>query len=500
MTGDSEIYTYLRSVSCCRTCCLRYLKGRADDFLNVDEGLKKREINLSTNELPSENGDDDDNPPKRLRENVCVACLGLFESDLIGSLLDQVRSDGSEFKRYQCEGFTSSIFLPIVFHLRQLSLWIALVEQFPGRFEKEGPPPDVSVKDAFKMVLNRKLEEALGKPFSVNGVAINVLFKYAKDDEEIRLLAKVKPGVFADRKTNKHCRKEFITRNAFEKNFTPDSLDLDQYRKHIAVPPAIQDEGVVLDKVSFTGPTVFLAGRYNKISRELSQTPWVIEGKRKMENSVQEIMTAVVAPYFGVPADSLIFSSSGREDVDVRCLGEGRPFVLEIPGSFKDFLEESAAEDMEKAVDKSEQVSVKDLQLVDREELTHIKHGEENKRKFYRALCVLDCPVTLEVLKSLNIADPFVIEQWTPLRVLHRRPLLPRPRTIHSVKAFACRNNERAIVVDVVTQAGTYIKELVHGDFGRTKPSLRSIIGQPIDIHALDVMAIDLDWPKRLRR
>ncbi|XP_062558792.1 putative tRNA pseudouridine synthase Pus10 [Armigeres subalbatus] len=496
MTEESEIYTYLRSVSCCRTCCLRFLNGRAEDFLNVEDGLRKRSISPSITDLPS---DDDCNPPKRIRENVCVACLGVFDSGLMETLLDQIRSS-SDFKQYQCQGFTSSIFLPIVFHLRQLSLWIALVEKFPARFSKDSSPPDVTVKDAFKMVLNRKLEEALGKPFSVNGIAINILFKYAKEDEEIRLLEKVKPGLFANRKANKHCRKEFITRNAFEKNFTPSSVNVDQYRKHISVPPMVQDDGILLEKISFTGPTIFLAGRYNKISRELSQTPWVIDGKRKMENSVQEIMTSVIGPYFGVPEDSLIFSSSGREDVDVRCLGEGRPFVLEIPGAFKDFLEESAAAEMEKAIDKSKQISVKDLQLVDREELTHIKHGEEDKRKFYRALCVLDRPVSLEVLKALNTEEPFVIEQWTPLRVLHRRPLLPRPRTIHSVKAMACQNNERAIVIDVVTQAGTYIKELVHGDFGRTKPSFMSIIGQPIDIHALDVMAIDLDWPKRLRR
>ncbi|XP_065085561.1 putative tRNA pseudouridine synthase Pus10 [Ochlerotatus camptorhynchus] len=491
MSNDSEIYSYLRSVSCCRICCLRYLNGRADDFLNVDEGLKKRDISL--------NSTDPENPPKRIRENVCVACLGVFESALIDSLLDQIRLS-SDFKEYECQGFTSSIFLPIVFHLRQLSLWIGLLEKFPEKFKKDSSAPDVTVKDALKMVLNRKLEEALGKQFSVNGVAINIYFKYEKETQELQLLEKVKPGVFVDRKSRKHCRKEFITRNAFEKHFTPESLDLEQYKKHISVPPTIQDDSIVLEKINFTGPTMFLAGRYNKVSRELSQTPWVLDGKRKMENSVQEIMASVVGPYFRVPENSLIFSSSGREDVDVRCLGEGRPFVLEIPNAFKDYLEGSTAGELEKAIDKSKLISVKDLQLVDREELTHIKHGEENKRKFYRALCVLEKPVTLEVLKALNMDEPFVIDQWTPLRVLHRRPLLSRPRTVHSVKACACKTNERTIVIDVVTQAGTYIKELVHGDFGRTKPSFKSIIGQAIDIHALDVMAIDLDWPKRLRR
>lgn len=45
------------------------------------------------------------------------------------------------------------------------------------------------------------------------------------------------------------------------------------------------------------------------------------------------------------------------------------------------------------------------------------------------------------------------------------------------------------------TQAGTYVKEFVHGDFGRTKPSIKEIIESEVDILALDVTAIELDWP-----
>ena len=37
------------------------------------------------------------------------------------------------------------------------------------------------------------------------------------------------------------------------------------------------------------------------------------------------------------------------------------------------------------------------------------------------------------------------------------------------------------------TQAGTYVKEFVHGDFGRTTPNLCSILGCDVDIIALDV-------------
>lgn len=146
--------------------------------------------------------------------------------------------------------------------------------------------------------------------------------------------------------------------------------------------------------------------------------------------------------------------------------------------------------------------------------------GEESKKKIYRALCTIQQEATAELLTKLNIPNGMTIHQMTPLRVLHRRPLLSRPRQVHSVKAYVDKgmvlvmkcfhsprsffnththicfaDNHKAIILDIVTQAGTYIKELVHGEFGRTDPSISSIIGQPIDIVALDVTAIDLDWP-----
>lgn len=74
-----------------------------------------------------------------------------------------------------------------------------------------------------------------------------------------------------------------------------------------------------------------------------------------------------------------------------------------------------------------------------RDDVHHIKSGEEDKRKIYRALCTVASDVTVELLQKLNIKTPFDIQQWTPLRVLHRRTLMNRPRTIYSVKAYAVK-------------------------------------------------------------
>lgn len=48
--------------------------------------------------------------------------------------------------------------------------------------------------------------------------------------------------------------------------------------------------------------------------------------------------------------------------------------------------------------------------------------------------------------------------------------------------------------LDIKTQAGTYIKEFVHGDFGRTQPSLGQLLGGVhVDILALDVQVVCQD-------
>lgn len=182
----------------------------------------------------------------------------------------------------------------------------------------------------------------------------------------------------------------------------------------------------------------------------------------------------------------------------MRCLGNGRPFLLEVPDSYKTVLPEEVAVKIEGIISQSKMVDITDLQIVTREHTKNIKFGEEHKKKQYRALCcTMEKIVPNSVIERINAVDKeFVIEQPTPIRVLHRRPLLKRPRTIFSVHAQLVKDQPGVFLLDVVTQAGTYVKELVHGEFGRTTPSISSIAGQQLDIISLDVMGLmDLDWP-----
>lgn len=69
-----------------------------------------------------------------------------------------------------------------------------------------------------------------------------------------------------------------------------------------------------------------------------------------------------------------------------------------------------------------------------------------------------------------------------------------RAQTIHSAACRAVDGAPHWFVLELEAQAGTYIKEFVHGDFGRTRPSVGDLLGgTEVQILKLDVTAVLLD-------
>ena len=263
-------------------------------------------------------------------------------------------------------------------------------------------------------------------------------------------------------------------------------------QSNLCPPPVITSCDVT---VTFYHQPLFIGGRYNKFSRELSQSPWIVDGVKKTEYSVQELIVPAVQQKFG--CKDIKFSSSGREDSDVKMLSNGRPFLLELSepkvgcaGYTTDILSE-----VERTINDSslDLIRVRNLKSVSKERTAAIKQGEENKRKYYSALVATTQPITPDQLCCLNDMKELVISQKTPIRVLHRRPLIARQKTIHSMKTQCI--NEQHFLLHLCTSAGTYIKEFVHSDFGRTVPSLCSILKQQVNIINLDVEEVEMDWP-----
>ena len=94
-------------------------------------------------------------------------------------------------------------------------------------------------------------------------------------------------------------------------------------------------------------------------------------------------------------------------------------------------------------------------------------------------------PLGEEDAAKLNALQDVTLEQLTPLRVLHRRTLMTREKVIHRMRMHLVSGHSG--VLEVWASAGTYIKEFVHGDLGRTVPSVGSLLCKQVDILQLDV-------------
>uniref|UniRef100_A0A1A9WKU4 tRNA pseudouridine(55) synthase n=1 Tax=Glossina brevipalpis TaxID=37001 RepID=A0A1A9WKU4_9MUSC len=482
---NQDLVDFLKDCGVCQICQLRYLKARGTEYQSIKQTFEKLNVKYERVDTNSS----EESAVKKPRKDVCPTCLGLFSKEFQKYIIDGILK--AEIENYDCRDVVVAISMPMMLQIRQLSMWYALLERFCPLIDME-KAPDVPLKEAVKLILNPILCKELQRNYEASGIIINVTLMHSEELDELAKLQKLHEKAFPRPPNNK---RQDISRGLIEKQYIPKRLKGELFKQFFPVPPAVVTEPLNLKSIELLGPTIFIAGRYCKLTRELSHTPWILNGHRVMKDSIEEIIIRNVTPNLCNDQSKVIFMSSGREDVDVRCLGKGRPFVLEISNAFKTKLSTADAYHIECEIDKSKKISVRHLQIVKREELVHIKSGEEKKRKFYRALCVLQEPATLDILEKLNLPQGFEIKQKTPVRVLHRRPLHTRPRNVYSLKAWVYKENLNILVLDIVSQAGTYIKELVHGEFGRTVPSITSLIGRPIDIVALDVMAIDLDWP-----
>eukprot|EP00252_Welwitschia_mirabilis_P001867 TRINITY_DN11837_c0_g2_i2.p1 TRINITY_DN11837_c0_g2~~TRINITY_DN11837_c0_g2_i2.p1 ORF type:complete len:309 (+),score=58.89 TRINITY_DN11837_c0_g2_i2:96-1022(+) len=238
--------------------------------------------------------------------------------------------------------------------------------------------------------------------------------------------------------------------------------------------------------------SIYIGGRYLKYSRNISQTCWMIDDERMGKASVEEIIGNAILPYFR--GDRYKFHAAGREDIDVRMLGSGRPFLVEVQNariipSHVDIIE------LQKKINQSEDASVevKELKQVGSEAWDLMREGEAEKQKEYAAVVWVSRTVSEDDLKFLSGMTELEIDQKTPVRVLHRRSPLVRKRLIYWMKAEKIEGSKDYFMLRLCTQAGTYIKEFVHGDLGRTHPSIGSLLGCVAEILQLDVTDVKMD-------
>jgi len=246
-------------------------------------------------------------------------------------------------------------------------------------------------------------------------------------------------------------------------------------------------------KTSKALPTpVYIFGHYQKLSREHCQSRWHCSecggqgcpscgGSGQNYPSVEEELGKVLQPLFG--AASATLHASGREDVDVRMLGNGRPFVMELKNTKK---RSADLREAEAAFASNPSVRALGLKMAPPNFIDAVCNSHFEKE--YSALVAANRPLTKQdAAKAASLSGTMLFQQ-TPNRVLGRRADLERRRKVLNISAAQVPRG--MLRLQILAEAGTYIKELISGDEGRTKPSLSSLLGCRAACEELDVVRI----------
>nr|KAJ0215025.1 hypothetical protein LSAT_V11C300141490 [Lactuca sativa] len=255
-----------------------------------DMAIKSTEDTVDAKSLQS-------SPELEVKSSICSVCLGVLQFSYLDERDTLLGKDHAEDfamavaesvkeKGHEIPSFTLEVSLPTLITENEQKKYASEV-WFQEKFSSE----HISVKDALKLSMTHPLEKLLGVKSGVSDFRIRLTFEH----------------VDATSAENR------IGKNQGNKRIKSGMYDVGQ-PCHMTL-------------VCSRAP-VFIGGRYLKFSRNVSQTRWIIDEERKGDASVEELIGGNILPMCN--GDSYKFHAAGREDIDVRMLGSGRPFLVEI--------------------------------------------------------------------------------------------------------------------------------------------------------------------------
>ncbi|CAI0435429.1 unnamed protein product [Linum tenue] len=448
-----------------------------------------------------------------VQQIVCRMCLGilqyLYRNDkgilvqklsadgLAASIDEMIKQDGHEI-----DGFSLELSVPPVLLEHDNAVWSYMKKRYGQEVGiAEETSKCVSVKDALKLAITYPIENMLDVKSSSIPSSFRIRLTYSQTKPSSSMAKS--PG-----ETNGSCKRRktgmltLLVSCSFcfcffaadvngvpvrSSNFSGDQKSSEPCN----FPLEKVNEPYYLALVCCRTP-IYIGGRYLKFSRNVSQTRWIIDDERKGESSVEEIIGSSILP--ACQGDSYKFHAAGREDIDVRMLGSGRPFMVEVQNARR-VPSEAIIKETETKINSLEEklVAVKNLKLEVNNGWGLMHEGESEKQKQYCSLVWISRTLEDEDVQTITASKDMKVLQRTPIRVLHRRSPLEREKIIHWMKVERVAGSSQYFLLHLCTQAGTYIKEFVHGDFGRTNPSIGSILGCRAEILQLDVTDVKMD-------
>uniref|UniRef100_A0A0E0KTW0 tRNA pseudouridine(55) synthase n=1 Tax=Oryza punctata TaxID=4537 RepID=A0A0E0KTW0_ORYPU len=405
-------------------------------------------------------------------EAYCSICFGVllptcYQDDGVEPLrsvspIDNVTSIISQAVQregHQVDEFSLEISLPAVIAANDRAIRLYMKEKYGSANwfnEKIFSQQTMSVKESLRVLLVPSLEKQMNVKHGNNSFRIRLTYTHDEGSQKLLKLlpndrgrkrkAESRDGNSTKRGSTDDDKHILSESDAFI-NKTLEGIQDQEFCSLFQLPPEKVLEACHL-VISCQRSPIYIGGRYLKLSRNVSQSCWIIDDERMGEASVEEIIGENVRAI--CKGDGYKFHAAGREDIDVRMLGSGRPFLVEIL-NVRSIPSATEVKQIADKINDSEKkhVRVRNLKLVGSEIWTMMREGEAEKQKQYAALIWTSRPLTDDDLHNISL---------------------------------------------IKDMAGTYIKEFVHGDLGRTHPSVGVMLSCRAEILQLDVTDVKMDF------
>ncbi|KAI8915596.1 hypothetical protein EDD86DRAFT_186262 [Gorgonomyces haynaldii] len=429
------------------------------------------------------------------KEFVCQSCTGLLQQDFIQLSQKAMEKYKEQQFELQDDTFSVSVQMPTTYSIRQ-HCYKTLLEETQEGLEM------VDIKEIFKMSLREAFAQTSGKTFDVNSpLSLVVKMEHPETELEFMFLPNVAPKFEFKQKRAKG-RTVYQGASGEKIAGAIKNVTAAQLREHDMYPPVEIQTLAAPSEIYFEHSQIYVAGRYCKLQRHISNSAWIINGKRMTEHSVEELIGEHVKEHFR--AANYKFSSAGREDADVLMLNDGRPFYFELVQPRKITSTPEEMLELQKKINEAAdgKITIRDFQRVTRDDTWVLKNSATTKSKSYRCRIQLAEPRTVEEIMKLDGLENIPVSQKNPTRV-PRRADLTRDKVVEKMNiTIEDASDEKATIlaVDLQTSAGTYVKEFMHSDQGRTEPSIKSMLNVEVTVLSLDVLQVFLDWPPRIEQ
>jgi len=368
------LYLYFSGNCCCR-CCFRFINYRDNYVFQQKENVLETSFRLLLEKMKAESAilSQIVMPESSSLKEPCTACFGLLQEsrkpqnnhNLGDELLEKLATCSFEY-RDLCFSFS----LPPSIIIRQFSLWYWLQKQcreLEGSLNFQSEVPNViEVKEALRWFLSSLVKKScLSVEFNPQSeFTASFCCSHEETKEEYSFLQlciddtklenrkrRVEQKMVKPKENSLHSIEKILELHVSKEKFL----------RYGQVPPSLVRNYISFE-IIFQYAPIYIGGRYIKRDRSLSQTLWIIDGKRKTETSVEELLAKEIVPFF--KAEGFKFHTAGREDADVRMLGTGRPFIFELSNPHRTSFPDNHFSTLAENINRNSRVGVIGLRRV----------------------------------------------------------------------------------------------------------------------------------------